>query len=188
MNLSIGAKCFHEETGECGTAPPLPSGSLPASLLRSPFLFLFPIEFPPTKNSLEVGGWNSLPSPLPLSICTSVSMTPRGSDGRSLGGKRNPPSQSVSPSVRLAAYRSGADDDDEGRERGREGRKEGRKCSTHERKCFEKGEAEAEGEGREEMARERPATNRSCSGQLICLNYSERSTPAHAYKNGDRVA
>ena len=133
MNLSIGAKCFHEETGECGTAPPLPSGSLPASLLRSPFLFLFPIEFPPTKNSLEVGGWNSLPSPLPLSICTSVSMTPRGSDGRSLGGKRNPPSQSVSPSVRLAAYRSGADDDDDERGEGKGGEGEQRKEGSAQR-------------------------------------------------------
>ena len=153
MNLSIGAKCFHEETGECGTAPPLPSGSLPASLLRSPFLFLFPIEFPPTKNSLEVGGWNSLPSPLPLSICTSVSMTPRGSDGRSLGGKRNPPSQSVSPSVRLAAYRSGADDDDEGGEGG-EGsaqRMKGNVLKRGKRRLRGKGERKWRGSDRQQI-------------------------------------
>ena len=53
----------------------------------------------------------------------------------SLHVKRNPPSLSVCLAIGL---RRNPDDDDEGSERRAE-RKEGRKCSTHERKCFEKG-------------------------------------------------
>ena len=52
----------------------------------------------------------------------------------------------------------------------------GRKCSTHERKCFEKGEAEAEaeaeGEGREEKELERP-TDRPTGNKSILLEATD---------------
>ena len=135
MSLSIGTNAFarREEGGEIerhrSTFPSLlaPFGPIPS---LPPWCTLsFPFSHRISSDKEFGGSWNS--SPFPPSLSPHIS---RRRDTSELERRKKKPTQSVSPLLclpfglaRMMMTRKG------------EGKKEGRKCSTHERKCFEKG-------------------------------------------------